>query len=158
LAIFEGEDFWFTFGPEAHLKQVFDLMLAQAFNPDGLPCFNPASGIKLEPPTATDPVGTSQVETATVVDTNGQPQAGVTVPFTGLSGPDAGTTGTGVTNGSGQQISLQLNGQPACTTTDATGTGQCTVTPNEPAGNVPIQATFAGTPHCSRRPRRRRSR
>jgi hypothetical protein len=221
LAIYEGEDFWFTFGPAPHLKQVFDLVLAQAFNPDGLPCTNPASGIKLEPPTATDPVGTSQVETATVVDTNGQPRSGVTVTFNVLSGPDAGSTGTAVTNGSGQapftvtnntgpgtdtvqarftdtithlsnkttiiwtarptnlaytgattgdfndpatlaakltdanngtpiagqQISLQLDSQPPCTaTTDSTGTGQCTVTPNEPAGAVPIHATFAGTP------------
>jgi hypothetical protein len=200
---------------------VFDLMLAQAFNPDGLPCTNPASGIKLEPPTATDPVGTTQVETATVVDTNGQPRSGVTVTFNVLSGPDAGATGSAVTNGSGQAqfsvtnntgpgtdtvqarftdtithlsnkttivwtarpthlaytgattgdfndpatlaatltdanngspiagqpVQLQLDGQPACTgTTDAAGVARCTVTPNEPAGSVPVQAAFAGTP------------
>ena len=34
LAIYEGEDFWFTFGPTAHLKQVFDLILDQPFSPD----------------------------------------------------------------------------------------------------------------------------
>jgi hypothetical protein len=43
LAIFEGEDFWFTFGPDPHLKQVFDLMLGQRWNPDGLPRSLPAS-------------------------------------------------------------------------------------------------------------------
>ncbi|HEX4705114.1 MAG TPA: Ig-like domain-containing protein [Pseudonocardiaceae bacterium] len=221
LAIYEGEDFWFTFGHTAHLKQVFDLMLAQPYNPDGLPCTNPASGIRLDPSTATDPVGTSQVETATVVDTNGQPRSGVTVTFNVLSGPDAGATGTGVTNGSGQaqftvtdttapgtdtvqasftdslthlsnktvivwtarqttltysgpttgdfndpvtlaarltdantsspianqQISLQLDSQAACTaTTDGNGVGQCSVTPDEPAGAVPIHAVFGGSP------------
>lgn len=221
LAIFEGEDLWFTDGADAHLKQVFDLVLAQSFNPDGLPCTNPASGIKLDPPTATDPVGTSQVETATVVDTNGQPRSGVMVTFNVLSGPDAGQTGTGVTNTAGQAqftvtdntapgtdtvqasftdtithlsnkttilwtarptiltytgqttgdfndpatlaarltdanngtpianqtISLQLDSQAACTaTTNGNGVGQCSVTPNEPAGSVPIHATFAGTP------------
>lgn len=221
LALYEGEDFWFTFGPSPHLKQVFDLELAQAFNPDGLPCTNPASGIKLDPATASDPVGTSQVETATVVDSGGQPRAGVTVTFNVLSGPDAGATGTAATNASGQAqftvtdntgpgtdtvqasftdtithesnkttinwtarpttltytgatsgdfddattlaarltdsdngtpianepISLQLDSQTACTaTTDSNGVGQCSVTPDEPAGTVPIHAAFAGTP------------
>lgn len=47
----------------------------------------------------------------------------------------------------GQPISLQLGSQPACTaTTDTTGVGQCPVTPNEPAGTVPVHGTFAGTP------------
>jgi hypothetical protein len=125
LAVFEGEDFWFSFGPTAHLKQVFDLVLAQAFNPDGLPCTNPASGIKLDPPTASDPVGTSQVETATVVDTNGQPRSGITVAFNVLSGPDAGTTGSAVTNGSGQ--------------------AQFTVTDNTGPGTDTVQASFTDT-------------
>ena len=102
LVIYEGEDFWFTFGPTSHLKQVFDDMLAQPFNPDGLPCTNPPSGIKLDPAAATDTIGTNQTETATVVDNTATPKAGVTVTFNVISGPDAGTTGTGTTNASGQ--------------------------------------------------------
>jgi hypothetical protein len=52
--------------------------------------------------------------------------------------------GTPIAN---QSISLQLDSQPACTaTTAANGVGQCSVTPNEPAGTVPIHGTFAGTP------------
>lgn len=102
LAIWNGEDFWFTDGADAHMKEVFDLELAQVHNPDGLPCTNPPSGIKLDPPTATDDVGTSQVETATVVDSTAHPRAGVNVTFTVLSGPDAGATGQATTDGNGK--------------------------------------------------------
>ena len=102
LAIYSGEDFWFTYDmANAHLKTVFDNILAQAFNPDGLPCTNPSTGIKLEPLTATNPIGTSHTVTATVVDINGAPQAGVVVTFSVTNGPDAGLTGTSTTNGSG---------------------------------------------------------
>ncbi len=102
LAIYSGEDFWFTFdAANAHLKTVFDNILAQVFNPDGLPCTNPASGIRLDPVTATNPIGAMHTVTATVVDINGVPQAGVTVTFTVVSGPDAGLTGTGTTNSAG---------------------------------------------------------
>jgi hypothetical protein len=52
--------------------------------------------------------------------------------------------GTPIAN---QPISLQLDSQPACAaTTDANGVGQCSVTPNEPAGTVQVHGTFAGTP------------
>ncbi|HEX4701039.1 MAG TPA: Ig-like domain-containing protein [Pseudonocardiaceae bacterium] len=114
LAIYDGEDFWRTTGPSGHLKQVFDNGLAQAFHPDGLPCTNPATGIKLDPPTATDPVGTSQVETATVVDSSGKPRAGIAVSFSVLSGPDAGQTGSAVTNAAGEaQFTVSNNTGPS---------------------------------------------
>ncbi|MFL6115892.1 MAG: choice-of-anchor P family protein [Catenulispora sp.] len=219
LAIWNGEDFWFTDGASPHLKEVFDLALAQAHNPDGLPCTNPPSGIKLDPPTATDDVGTSQVETATVVDSSANPRPGINVTFTVLSGPDAGLTGQAVTDGSGQAhftvsdttvpgtdtvqakfndgidhfsnktvitwvarptkltysgpsggdfndpssiaftltdlnngtpiagqpVTMQLDSQGACTaTTNGSGVASCPVTPNEPAGPVPVSASFAG--------------
>ena len=102
LAIYEGEDFWFTFGPTSHLQQVFDLILAQQYDPDGLPCTIPASGIKLDPPTQTHNVGDTATLTATVVDTNGTPISGTSVTLQVLSGPDAGLTLTATTNGSGQ--------------------------------------------------------
>jgi Bacterial Ig-like domain (group 3) len=109
LAIYEGEDFWFTdvhsylfpSGGDPHLKLVFDNMLAQAWNPDGLPCTNPASGIKLDPVDATNTMGTSHTDTATVVNHDGTPDSGVTVTFAIISGPDAGQTATGVTDASG---------------------------------------------------------
>ncbi len=114
LAIYEGEDFWFTWkgtglGPAdlAHLKQVFDLVLAQPFNPDGLPagaqCPIPASGIVLNPPSQTLFTGSTATVTATVKDAIGNGVAGVNVTFKVVSGPDAGLSGPGTspTNGSG---------------------------------------------------------
>jgi len=75
LVVYEGEDFWFTYGHEPHLKLVFDLMLEQQFKPDGLPqgpdCPIPASGISLAPPTQTVTVGSPATVTAKVVDISG---------------------------------------------------------------------------------------
>lgn len=101
LVIYEGEDYWFTFGPAPHLRQVFDLMLEQSFNPDGLPCALPASGISLAPPTQTVLTGTPATVVARVVDANDVGQSGVTVTFTVVSGPNAAATGSAVTDGSG---------------------------------------------------------
>jgi len=104
LVVYEGEDFWFDFGAGTtggHQRLVFDLMLKQAFNPDGLPCALPASGISLAPPTQTVNVGSPATVTAHVVDANNVGQAGITVDFTVASGPNAGDTGSAVTNGSG---------------------------------------------------------
>ncbi len=116
LVIYEGEDFWFTFvgrsgfgALQAHLKQVFDLMLAQPFRPDNLPCTNPPSGIKLDPASDTKFIGTPQTLTATVVNTDAQAQAGVTVKFVVASGPDAGLTATGVTDSSGHATFTYTN-------------------------------------------------
>jgi hypothetical protein len=103
LVVYEGEDFWFTFGPTAHLRLVFDNMLKQPFNPDGLPCALPASGISLAPATQNATVGSPVTVTATVVDANNVGQAGVTVTFTVASGPaTVPAGGTAVTDGAGQ--------------------------------------------------------
>lgn len=61
-----------------------------------------SSQISLTPKTATNAVGTDHTVTATIVDSNGHPVVGKTVTFTVESGPNAGQTGTGVTNSSGQ--------------------------------------------------------
>jgi hypothetical protein len=45
LALFEGEDFWYTFGASPHLRQVFDLLLGQEWNPDGLPSTTPIAAV-----------------------------------------------------------------------------------------------------------------
>jgi hypothetical protein len=101
LVIYEGEDFWFTFGPDPHLRLVFDDMLEQPFNPDNLPCSLPASLITLAPATQTVcPSGPATV-TATVKDFNGNSVPGVTVTFTVTSGPNAGVSGTATTDASG---------------------------------------------------------
>ena len=144
LAIYEGEDFWFTWkgtslGPAdlAHLKQVFDLVLAQPFNPDGLPsglsCPIPASGIVLKPPAQTHLTGATATVTATVTDNVGSPVSGTTVTFKVVSGPDAGLTGTGTSP------------------TDASGNASFDITGPTP-GTDTVEATFVdslGTTHTS---------
>jgi Bacterial Ig-like domain (group 1) len=102
LAIYNGQDNWATFGHNAFDQQTFDNALDQPFNPDHLPCGVPVTGIKLDPLTATNPVGGSHTVTATVTDSGGNPVAGVTVTFSVTAGPNAGKTGTGVTNAAGQ--------------------------------------------------------
>ena len=58
-------------------------------------------GVVLSPATATNPVGTTHTVTATVVNAAGAPIPGKTVTFNVLTGPNAGATGTAVTNASG---------------------------------------------------------
>ncbi|HTD50366.1 MAG TPA: Ig-like domain-containing protein, partial [Acidimicrobiia bacterium] len=121
LAIFNGEDNWFTDGPTNHGAQIFSLSLAEPAAPtSGLPCGVVASGITLSPSSATNNVGSSQTMTATVADSAGKPVSGVTVTFTVASGgPDAGKTGTGVTGS---------NGQATFTYSDTTAPGADNVT------------------------------
>lgn len=57
--------------------------------------------IDLTPDSATNPVGTSHTVTATVRE-NGEPVVETEVEFVVLSGPNAGKTGTDVTDGAGQ--------------------------------------------------------
>ena len=103
LAIYEGEDNWFTDTDNVpHARQVFDNMLEQNWAPDGLPCTHPASGIKLEPSTQTQPVGGSATVTATVENLEDEPVAGVEVTIKVTSGPNAGQNTIGTTNASGQ--------------------------------------------------------
>ncbi len=59
-------------------------------------------GIILSPPDATNPVGTQHTVTAKVQDDNGTPIVGRLVTFTVISGPNAGTTGTGTTGNDGK--------------------------------------------------------
>lgn len=83
----------------------------------------PAAGsIELTPATADNPVGTDHTVTATVKNSAGDPQAGVTVTFDVTAGPDTGATGTG--------------------TTDADGKAEFTYTNNENPGTDTIEASF----------------
>jgi RHS repeat-associated protein len=102
LAIYSGEDFWFTDGPDPHLRQVFDNMLGQQWNPDPLPSSTAASDISLTPAAQTGATGGQETVTATVTDVVGNPQVGVPVTFSVVSGPNGGQGGSGVTSGRGQ--------------------------------------------------------
>jgi hypothetical protein len=59
-----------------------------------------SSDISLSPPSATNPMGTDHTVTATVTK-NGTPEAGKIVTFTISVGPNAGKTGSGVTDANG---------------------------------------------------------
>jgi Nidogen-like/FG-GAP repeat/Thrombospondin type 3 repeat len=72
--------------------------------------------ISLSPPTATNPTGTSHTVTATITQV-GSPVAGKTVTFSVDSGPDAGQTGTGVTDANGQASFTYTNNGTAGTDT-----------------------------------------
>jgi hypothetical protein len=78
--------------------------------------------LTLSPATATNPVGTSHTVTAVATSNINTPVAGATVTFTVTSGPNAGTTGPGVT--------------------DATGTATFTYTDTGGAGTDQIQANI----------------
>jgi hypothetical protein len=71
------------------------------------------SNITLDPPFATNPVGTTHTVCATI-STNANPRVGVTVTFTVTAGPNVGTTGTAVTD---------TNGVACFTYTDSGGPG-----------------------------------
>jgi len=88
-------------GPE-NLVKVWQQLLLQPFNPDGLPCGVAVVGITLNPPTALNFVGTTHTVTAAVTDLLGEPVPGITVDFEIISGPNAGLTSTGVTDSNGE--------------------------------------------------------
>ena len=76
------------------------------------------SAITLTPGSATNPVGTSHALNAKVITNTpsaGTPVVGTTVTFTVVSGPNAGTTGTGVTNASGDATFSYVGGGGAGT-------------------------------------------
>lgn len=123
------------------------------------------SDIKLTPLTAENTVGVSHTLTATTTTDSpsaGTPVVGATVTFSIISGPNAGTTGTGVTNASGQTTftySSSVEGTDFIKATfiDSTGKTQTsdTVTAKwvKPANNPPValcrNVTVAADNSCS---------
>lgn len=85
-----------------NLAKIWLQELQQPFNPDGLPGGVSAVGISLNSATKTLNVGESHTVTATISNNLGQPQPGVPVSFKILSGPNAGLTGTVITNTLGE--------------------------------------------------------
>ena len=110
LVIYEGEDFWNTLGPTAHYRQVFDLMLHQDWNPDGLTCALPGSGIALSPVTQRVVSGNFVGLTATAVDANGIPQSGMSVVFAVTAGPNAGFVSGPATDANGHAAFIYFAG------------------------------------------------
>ncbi|HEX3527742.1 MAG TPA: carboxypeptidase regulatory-like domain-containing protein [Thermoanaerobaculia bacterium] len=79
----------------------------------------PTAQIALTPATATQAVGTPYNATALVTDGAGHPLVNATVTFRVTAGPNAGKTGTGTTDSSGQAIFSYTSTTPGTDTLDA---------------------------------------
>lgn len=131
LIIYNGLDMdYMSWSGTGHdeLQKIWVQELQQPFNPSLLPCFGTVVGIKLDPETDTNPVGTTHTVTATLKDLLGNPQIGVLVTFTIVSGPNAGASGTCSAN--------------ADCTTDANGQVSFTYTSDGNVGDDEIAAEF----------------
>jgi hypothetical protein len=87
LALYEGEDFWYSFGPTPHLKQVFDNMLNQRWNPDKLPgttfvCTQCATAVATKLSSTLVSANSPITDSATVVGASGAGTATGKVTFT----------------------------------------------------------------------------
>jgi hypothetical protein len=92
LALYDGEDFWFTDQQSAHLKRVFDNMLNQHWNPDKLPstifaCTSCGSAVETRLSSALVALGTPITDSATVRGASGPGTATGTMTFTVYSDP-----------------------------------------------------------------------
>lgn len=120
LIIYNGLDMDRQFSSDPDLRKIWVQELQQPFNPSGLPCSVPVVGITLEPDTDENSVGEDHTVTATVTDLQANPQPGVLVTFTVLSGPNAGATGTCTVNA---DCTTDVNGQVSFTYTGIGGVG-----------------------------------
>lgn len=78
--------------------------------------------LNLTPPSQTLMVGTTATVTAALTNNCNQPLSGVTVDFSALSGPNAGLTGSNVTDGSGNAPFSYSSTQPGTDTLQASVT------------------------------------
>ena len=120
------------------LRKIWVQELQQPFNPPvNLACVVTPVGITLNPPSATNPVGTSHTVTARLTDQLGNPLPGRSVTFQVVSGPNAGAGGTC---------------NPASCMSDANGEVRFTYISGGATGTDTIQACFtnnAGQQQCS---------
>jgi PKD repeat protein len=121
LAVYEGEDFWFSFKPTPHLRLVFDDILKQNWAPTGLECKVPASNIVLTPPSQAHFTGETATVTAKVTEIENNPVEGVEVTFKVTSGPNAGAEGKVKTNSAGE-ASFTYTGGPTTGTDEVVAT------------------------------------
>ena len=116
------------------LEKIWLQELKQDFNPSTLTCGIPVVGIALTPQNDTNEVGEDHAVTATLTDLLGNPQSGILVTFSVISGPNAGTTGTC----SPTDCKTDANGEVSFTYTGAGGVGtdQIEACFNDIAGNL----------------------
>lgn len=142
LVIYNGLDQDYQELGDTHLLKIWQLELAQPWNPDGLAGSVAVVGISLTPAAVTVAPGGTATLTATISNQLGQGTSGVDVTFTVLSGPNAGKTGSGTTDSAGK-ATFSYTG--TATGTDAV---QASYTPEEsstPVTSAPAQVTWGGT-------------
>jgi hypothetical protein len=132
LALYEGEDFWFTDAPDPHLKQVFDNMLNQHWNPDKLPdttfvCTTCASTVTTKLSSTVVPAGSAITDSATIVGASGAGTATGKATFT-------------VYSDSHCQLPVAGQAQSVSVTAGAATTSPITL----PAGTYYFQAQYFG--------------
>jgi hypothetical protein len=132
LALYEGEDFWFSFGPDPHLKLVFDNMLKQHWNPDKLPntsfvCKTCASEVSTKLSSTIVPEGSAVTDSATIVGAGGAGTATGKATFTVYSDPHC-------------QLPVAGQAQSVTVATGGATTGPIVL----PAGTYYFQAQYFG--------------
>jgi hypothetical protein len=102
------------------LEKIWLQELEQDFNPSTLPCGYTVVGIVLAPEDDENEVGENHTVTATLTDLLGNPQPGILVTFSVISGPNTGTSGTCTP----ADCNTDANGQVSFTYTGDGGIGQ----------------------------------
>ena len=110
---------WYDPTNASGLEKIWLQELQQDFNPSTLPCGIPVVGIALTPQSDENEVDEEHTVTATLTDLLGNPQPGILVTFSVISGPNAGTTGTCIPT----DCKTDANGQVSFTYTGAGGVG-----------------------------------
>lgn len=104
LAIYSGEPFAYSSASAAqqkHARLVFDDMLTQVWNSDGLNCSKPIKSLTQTPVTDSLYTGVNETVSGHVTDGASNPVPGVSVTFTVISGPNKGKTGNANTDATG---------------------------------------------------------
>jgi hypothetical protein len=132
LALYDGEDFWFSDGQDPHLKRVFDNMLNQHWNPDKLPntrlvCTTCGSTVETHLSSTLVPAGTPVTDSATVKGASGPGTATGTMTFTVYSDPHC-------------QLPVAGQAQKVPVAVGAATTAPITL----PAGTYYLQAQYSG--------------
>jgi len=83
-----------------------------------------APALTLAPLTDTNPLGSSHTLTATLINEDGNPIPGGVITFTVTTGPNAGVTGTDVTDANGEATWNYIGVSPGIDTIVATGAGE----------------------------------
>jgi len=120
LIIYNGLDQNHQSFEQPNLRKIWVQELQHPFNPSGLPCGRTVVGITLAPQFDTNDVGDNHTVTATLTDPLGNPQSGILVTFTILSGPNAGAGGTCSPNA---DCTSDASGQVSFTYTGSAGPG-----------------------------------